>query len=303
MAVISALEVDLENRDSLQRFMFEHAAVRGEIVRLDATWQAVLERRDYPPPLRNLLGELMAAAALMAASLKFSGSIILQMQGEGAVRLLVVECMSDLTMRAMAHWDGDLSGDTLAELIGEGRFVITIDPRDGRKTYQGIVALTGLSVADALEDYMSRSEQLDTRFWLAADDKQTAGVLLQKMPGGDHEEMDQEAWQRAVHFASTLTRKELLGLPARQIIHRLYHEEDIRLFDPQAVGFYCPCSHERVAGMLRMIGYDEVRSLLEQHDSIEVDCEFCNKHYAFDKVDVEQVFASEVATQVPKSLH
>ncbi len=283
--------------------MFEHVAVRGEIVHLDTTWQAVLERRNYPAPLRNLLGELMAAAALMAATLKFSGSIILQVQGEGAVKLLVVECMSDLTMRAMAHWDGDVSGESLAELTGAGRFVITIDPRDGRKTYQGVVALTGMSVADALEDYMARSEQLDTRFWLAADEHQAAGVLLQKMPGPDHDEMDPDAWRRIVHFASTLTRRELLGLPARQMIHRLYHEEDIRVFDPQPVGFYCPCSHERVAGMLRMIGYDEVRNLLEQHDSVEVDCEFCNKHYVFDKVDVEQVFSSEVAAQVPKNLH
>lgn len=293
----------MENRDTLQRFMFEHAAVRGEIVHLDTTWQAVLERRDYPPLLRNMLGELMAAAALLAASLKFSGSIILQMQGEGAVKLLVVECMSDLTMRAMAHWDGEMAGETLAELIGDGRFVITIDPRNGRKTYQGIVALTGQSVADALEDYMARSEQLETRLWLAADGNQTAGMLLQKMPGADHEDMDPDAWRRAVNLASTLTRKELLGLPARQIIHRLYHEEDIRAFEPQPVRFHCPCSRERVAGMLRMIGYDEVRSLLEQNDSIEVDCEFCNKHYAFDKVDAEQVFASEVATQAPKNLH
>jgi molecular chaperone Hsp33 len=283
--------------------MFEHAAVRGEIVHLDATWKAVLERRDYPPLLRNLLGELMAAAALLAGSLKFSGAIILQMQGEGAVKLLVVECMSDLTMRAMAHWDGEMAGENLAELIGEGRFVITIDPRNGGKTYQGVVALTGQSVADALEDYMARSEQLDTRLWLAADGNQTAGMLLQKMPGADHEDMDPDAWRRAVNLASTLTRKELLGLPALQIIHRLYHEEDIRAFDPQPVGFYCPCSRERVAGMLRMIGYDEVRGLLEQHGSIEVDCEFCNKHYAFDKVDAEQVFASEVSTQAPKSLH
>lgn len=293
----------MENRDSLQRFMFEHAAVRGGIVHLDATWQAVLERREYPPLLRNLLGELMAAAALLAASLKFSGSIILQMQGEGAVKLLVVECMSDLTMRAMAHWEGEVAGESLAELVGAGRFVITIDPRDGGKTYQGIVAISGQSIADALEDYMSRSEQLETRLWLGADGNRAAGMLLQKMPDRRDVDVDPDAWQRAVHFASTLTRKELLGLPAPQIIHRLYHEEDIRLFDPQAVNFYCPCSRERVAGMLRLLGHDEVLSLLREQDSIEVDCEFCNKRYVFDKVDAEQAFASEVTTPAPKSLH
>ncbi|PWB58419.1 MAG: Hsp33 family molecular chaperone HslO [Nitrosomonadales bacterium] len=291
----------MENRDSLQRFLFEHAAVRGEIVHLDTTWQAVLERREYPPVLRGMLGELMAAAALLAASLKFTGSIILQMQGEGAVKLLVVDCMSDLTMRAMAHWEGEVAGGSLAELLGNGRFVITIDPRDGRKTYQGIVDLAGQSVADALEDYMSRSEQLDTRLWLAADEQQAAGMLLQKMPQ-DHE-ADPDAWQRAVHFASTLTRRELLGLPARQIIHRLYHEEDIRVFDPQAVNFHCPCSRERVAGMLRMLGHQEVQAMLQEQDAIEVDCEFCNRHYVFDKVDAEQVFASAVPAEAPQNLH
>jgi molecular chaperone Hsp33 len=298
MQHIFTLDIDLENRDSLQRFMFEHAAVRGEIVHLDTTWQAVLERREYPPVLRGMLGELMAAAALLAASLKFTGSIILQMQGEGAVKLLVVECQSDLTMRAMAHWEGEVVGESLAELLGNGRFVITIDPRNGKKTYQGIVDLAGQSVADALEDYMSRSEQLDTRLWLAADEHQAAGMLLQKMP--ERHEEDADAWQRAVHFASTLTRKELLGLPSRQIIHRLYHEEDIRLFDPQAVNFHCPCSRERVAGML---GHEEVQAVLQEQDAIEVDCEFCNKHYVFDKVDVEQAFASEVPTEAPKHLH
>ncbi|MDO8892581.1 MAG: Hsp33 family molecular chaperone HslO [Sulfurimicrobium sp.] len=301
MQHIFTLDIDLENRDSLQRFMFEHAAVRGEIVHLDTTWQAVLERREYPPVLRGMLGELMAAAALLAASLKFSGSIILQMQGEGVVKLLVVECQSDLTMRAMAHWEGEVVGESLAELLGNGRFVITIDPRNGKKTYQGIVDLAGQSVADALEDYMSRSEQLDTRLWLAADEHQAAGMLLQKMP--ERHEEDADAWQRAVHFASTLTRKELLGLPSRQIIHRLYHEEDIRLFDPQAVNFHCPCSRERVAGMLRMLGHEEVQAVLQEQDAIEVDCEFCNKHYVFDKVDVEQAFASEVPTEAPKHLH
>lgn len=291
----------MENRDSLQRFMFEHSAVRGEIVHLDTTWQAVLERREYPTVLRGMLGELMAAAALLAASLKFSGAIILQMQGEGAVKLLVVECMSDLTMRAMAHWEGEVAGESLAELLGNGRFAITIDPRNGRKTYQGIVDLVGQSVAEALEDYMSRSEQLDTRLWLAADEHRAAGMLLQKMP--EKQESDSDAWQRAVHFASTLTRRELLGLPARQIIHRLYHEEDVRVFDPQAVNFYCPCSRERVAGMLRMLGHAEVQAVLQEQDTIEVDCEFCNRHYVFDKVDVEQAFASEVPTEAPKSLH
>jgi len=282
----------LKQSDSLQRFMFEHAAVRGEIVHLEATWKAVLERRDYPPALRTVLGELMAAAALLSATLKFSGSLIMQIQGGGSVRLLVVECGADLTMRAMAHWEGDLAeGAALPELVGEGRFVITLDPKKGGQTYQGIVDLEGGSVATVLENYMQRSEQLDTRIWLAAGSHGAAGMLLQKMPDGP--EADKEAWNRAVHLGATVKPRELLDLSAREIIHRLFHEEDIRLFDSTPVHFGCTCSRERVANTLRMLGYDEVHSLLDEIGYIEADCEFCNQHYVFDVVDAEQVFASD----------
>ncbi|OIP18616.1 MAG: molecular chaperone Hsp33 [Betaproteobacteria bacterium CG2_30_59_46] len=272
--------------------MFEHAAVRGEIVHLEATWKAVLERRDYPPALRTVLGELMAAAALLSATLKFSGSLIMQIQGGGPVRLLVVECGADLTMRAMAHWEGDLAeGAALPELVGEGRFVITLDPKKGGQTYQGIVDLEGGSVATVLENYMQRSEQLDTRIWLAAGSHGAAGMLLQKMPDGP--EADKEAWNRAVHLGATVKPRELLDLSAREIIHRLFHEEDIRLFDSTPVHFGCTCSRERVANTLRMLGYDEVHSLLDEIGYIEADCEFCNQHYVFDVVDAVQVFASD----------
>lgn len=292
----------MKQSDSLQRFMFEHAAARGEIIHLDATWKAVLDRRDYPPALRTVLGELMAAAALLSATLKFSGSLIMQIQGGGPVRLLVVECGADLTMRAMAHWDGDLAeGAALPELVGEGRFVITIDPKKGRQTYQGIVDLEGGSVAAVLENYMQRSEQLDTRIWLAADSHGAAGMLLQKMPDGP--EADTDAWNRAALLGATVKPRELLDLPAREIIHRLFHEEDIRLFDSSPVHFGCTCSRERVANTLRMLGHDEVRSLLDEVGYIEADCEFCNHHYVFDAVDAEQIFASDVAGPASHTRH
>ena len=282
--------------------MFEHAAVRGGIVHLDATWKAVLERRDYPPALRAVLGEMMAAAALLAATLKFSGSLIMQIQGGGPVRLLVVECGADLTMRAMAHWSGGLAeGATLSELVGEGRFVITIDPKTGRQAYQGIVGLEGGSVAKVLENYMQRSEQLDTRIWLASDSRCAAGLLLQKMPSGP--ETDADAWSRAMHLGATVKPRELLDLPAREIIHRLFHEEDIRLFDNAPVHFGCTCSRERVINTLRMLGRDEVRSLLDETGYIEADCEFCSHHYVFDAVDAEQIFAGDVAGPVSHTRH
>ncbi|MBZ0091626.1 MAG: Hsp33 family molecular chaperone HslO [Sulfuricellaceae bacterium] len=280
----------MNEHDSLQRFMFEQAPLRGEIVQLGASWKAVLERREYPPALRRLLGELLAASVLLAATLKFSGRLVLQMQGKGPLRLLVVECGSDLTVRAMAHWEGDVEQAPLPAMLGTGTFSITIEPKDGGNPYQGIVEVEGDSVAQALENYMTRSEQLETRLWLEADDEHAGGLLLQRLPGemGD----DGDAWRRAGLLAATLNRKELLGLPPRQIVRRLFHQEDIRLFDAMPVFFHCGCSRERVAAMLRLIGRDEVKFLLDGQGAIEVDCEFCNKHYVFDPVDAEQALTT-----------
>jgi len=291
----------LNTPDTLQRFVFEQAPVRGEIVHLDATWRAVLDRHDYPPVLRELLGELMAAAALLSATLKFSGSLIMQMQGTGPVKLLVVECNSDMTLRATATWEGELISPRLADLLGGGRFAITIDPQQVGQSYQGIVDLEGDSVAEVLQNYMTRSEQLDTRLWLAADAGHAAGMLLQRLPSNAHD--DDEAWNRAQILGGTVTRGELLALPAVEVVRRLYHEEDVRLFESSPVSFRCSCSRERVTDMLRMLGYDEVKSVVAEQGSVEVDCEFCNRHFGFDAVDVEQIFAAEVVTPASSARH
>src|SRR5690349_8198785 len=184
--------------DCLHPFVFDGAPVRGEIVHLDATWRAVLERHDYPVVLRNVLGELMAAAALLSSTIKFTGSLILQVQGSGPVKLLVVECTSEQTMRATAKWDEPLTAADFRSLVGDGRFVITIAPQDAKQTYQGIVTLEGGDVAGALEHYMAKSEQLDTRMWLAADEEHAAGMLLQRLP--EAHESNEETWNRAVHL-------------------------------------------------------------------------------------------------------
>src|SRR4051812_23768076 len=195
--------------DSLQRFLFEDAPIRGEVAHLDATWRAVLERHEYPTVLRTVLGELMAAGALLAATLKFDGSIILQLQGKGPVKLIVVECTSEQTLRATAKWDGELDADaTLGALLGDGRFVITLVPTDGRQSYQGVVEIDPAGVAASLENYMQRSEQLETRLWLAAGDDRAAGLLLQKVPS--REEPDEDSWNRATKLAETITEPELL---------------------------------------------------------------------------------------------
>lgn len=291
----------MEQQDTLQRFIFEHAPVRGEIVHLDDTWQAVLERHEYPLPLRTVLGELMVAAALFAATLKFSGALVMQMQGNGPVRLVVVECNSDMTMRATAKWEGELTGNSLAELLGEGRFAISIITGEGKQSYQGIVELSGGSVAEMLENYMRNSEQLDTRLWLAAGTNHAAGMLLQRLP--EQRAVDADAWNRVTHLGGTITQQELLGLPARGIIHRLFHEEDLRLLESHHVSFRCSCSHERVANMLRMLGYDEVKAVLAEMGQVEVNCEFCNRCYRYDAVDAEQIFAAEIVTEAPRSVH
>ncbi len=287
--------------DSLKRFLFEHAGIRGEIVHLDATWRAVLERRSYPPALRAILGESMVAAALMSATLKFAGRLIMQIQARGPLNLLVVECTNNQTMRAMAQWSDDIPVGPLSVIGKDARLAITLDPVAGRERYQSVVELSGQTIAEALENYFHHSEQLETRFWTTAGNTCAAGMLLQHLPMD--QDVDEDAWKRAVCLGSTITSKELLTLSAQDIIHRLYHEEDIRVFDSTPVGFRCSCSRDRVVGALRMLGSAEVQSILDEKGSISVDCEFCKQHYRFDSVDAKQLFASDIISVTSSSIH
>jgi len=287
--------------DTLQRFIFEHAPIRGELVQLTATWQAVTERHDYPPPLRKILGELMAAGALLAATLKFDGALILQLHGSGPVKLIVVECAADHAMRATAKWEGDIPDGDLRTLLGDGRFAISLVSASGKQNYQGVVDLDADSIAEALEHYMATSEQIDTRLWLACDDTRAAGLLIQKLP--ERETADTDAWSRASHLATTVQTQELLTLAPRDLLHRLFHEEDLRVFEPHPVFFRCSCSRERVTDMLRMLGLNEVRGIIAERGEVEVRCEFCNRRYAFDAVDTEEVFAAAVAAPADTTRH
>lgn len=276
-------------QDKLQRFMFEHGEVRGEVVRLNESWRHVLERREYPPVIQALLGEMMASAVMLAAMLKFDGTLIMQMQGSGPVRLLVVECQSDLTIRATAKHDdcGDLT--RLPDLLGKGHFVITLDPSDPDQTaYQGIVPLHGDTVAEALEHYLMQSEQLPTRIWLAVNKQAAAGMMLQRMPGANNDEL----WQEALAPAVTVQPDELLQLDFTTLLHRLFNEQDLRLFSAVPVRFSCTCSREKVAGMLRMLGPEEVEAALAEQEEIDVTCEFCGQRYVFDAVDAAQLFTT-----------
>ncbi len=292
----------MSDNDTLQRFLFEHTPIRGEVIHLDATWQAILDRHDYPPIVRDILGEMMAAAILLAATLKLHGRLVIQLQGSGPITLMVVECVNAHELRGLAHWQDLPETGNLQSLAGNGTLTITLEPSEDRERYQSIVELRGDTLADAIMNYLQQSEQLDTHIWLAANNERAGGVLLQKLPGTGEME-DRDAWNRVIQLSNTMTREEMLELPQLQLLHRLYHEEQVRVFEPLPVCFRCSCSRDRVVNMLRSLGQDEVNSILEEQGKVKVACEFCNQKYEFDSVDVEQLFTVEVAPQASKTRH
>lgn len=301
-------------QDTLQKFIFDNAAVRGELIDISATWREVQARHDYPAAVKKVLGQMTAAAALLSANLKFNGSIIMQIHGDGPVRLLVVECDAELRLRATAKLNPDMtiaddaSLTSLLNAHGKGRFIITLDPLEkvpGQQPYQGVVPLDGDDVATVIENYMLRSEQLDTKLWLAADDHVSRGLLLQKLPyhGGKAEatplnqEEALETWNRAVILGSTLKEQELLETGIDVLIQRLFWEETIRVFDPLHPQFHCSCTREKVGNMLKMLGREEVESVIAEHGTVGVNCDFCGQHYEYDKVDCAQLFASDAPVE------
>ncbi len=296
--------------------MFERSPVRGELVEISDAWQQVQSQRSYPQAVSTVLGEMMAAAALLSANLKFNGSIILQIHGDGPVQLLVVECDALLRLRATAklHEETEIAEEaSLQQLVnqhGQGRFAMTLDPADklpGQQAYQGIVSLDGDSVATVIENYMMRSEQLDTRLWLAADEHTSRGLLLQRLPdegGTASSDDDADAWNRAVTLASTVSDEELLNTDIMTLLQRLYWEESVRVFEPRHPSFHCGCSREKVGNMLKMLGKEEVDSAIADLGELEIDCDFCGQQYTFDAVDCAQLFTYDAisdAVQLPGS--
>ncbi|MFL6676343.1 MAG: Hsp33 family molecular chaperone HslO [Massilia sp.] len=306
------------SKDILQRFIFDNAAVRGELVEISNAWREIQARHDYPKAVRAMLGEMVAAAALLSANLKFNGAIVMQIHGDGPVKLLVVECDANLRLRATAKLSGDaaIADDaTLTELLnvhGKGRFVITLDPLDkvpGQQPYQGVVPLDGEDMATVIENYMLRSEQMDTKLWLAADDQVARGLLLQKLPRNSaaegqveqaSEEEDLETWNRAVILGNTLKQEEMLTTDVQTLLKRLFWEETIRVFDPAHPEFFCSCTREKVGNMLKMLGREEVESALADLGELGINCDFCGKHYQFDKVDCAQLFAADTTADALK---
>ncbi|HDZ16457.1 hypothetical protein LCGC14_0647160 [marine sediment metagenome] len=292
--------------DCLQRFIFDNAAIRGEWVNLQDSWQEVLKRRDYPLAIQHALGEMMGATALLAATVKIKGRLVLQVRSEGDVNLMMVECTSDNTLRALAQWDGEIADDaTLAAMTGGGTLAITIEQEGAKQPYQGVVSLHGDTIADTLETYFENSEQLSTKIWLSANEHNVSGLFIQQLPSDEQAKLDaEEDWFRISQLASTITDEELLSLEPEVLLHRLFHEEQVRLYEPTGLRFSCTCSRERVEQTIAMLGRDEADDILIDAGEIEVACEFCNQHYTFDKVDVAKIFNDTVASvSDPNTLH
>ncbi len=304
----------------LHKFLFDGMPVRGMIVRLTGSWTEMLSRRAansetgaYAPPVRDLLGEMAAAAVLMQSNIKFNGSLVLQVFGDGPVKVAVAEVQPDLSVRATAKVVGDVPASArlpdMVNVNNKGRCAITLDPKDkfpGQQPYQGVVPLFGDQheklgkLSEVLEHYMLQSEQLDTKLVLAADDKVAAGLLIQRLPTQGEKNIGSagddigliEDYNRIAILAATLTSEELLTLDVDTILHRLFWEEKVIRFEPQTPRFGCTCSRERVGNMIRSLGVAEAEGILAERGEIEVGCDFCGQQYRFDAVDAAQIFTS-----------
>ena len=276
------------------RFIFDQMPIRGLHVQAQEVWQHIVARKNYPVAIRRALGELLAAGALLSSNLKIDGTLIVQVQVRGILKMLVVEATSEHTLRATARWDetAAIADDAnLAQLLGDdGVFVLTVQPKNS-EPWQGVVPLEGSSIAEMLMNYMARSEQLETRIMLAADDQQIGGLLLQRLP---EETQDDDAWQHICTLADTLTAAELLNLDAQNVLYRLFHETPPRVFPAENLEFACTCSRGKVSDMLLLLGGEEVGSVVAQEGSITVDCDFCHEQYTFDEQDVHALFGMDI---------
>lgn len=278
----------MASQDQFQRFIFEHSQVRGAWVQLSDSYTGITQQADYPARVKALLGQTLAASVLMSSSLKFEGTLSLQAKGDGPVRLFMAECSHDRFIRGIAQFEeGAANSDSLHELLGKGQMAITITPEQGQR-YQGVVPREHDSLAECLEDYFARSEQIATSLILFSDDTRSAGLMLQRLPGGT--EPDDDLWQRVNHLASTVKPEELLELDSETILHRLFHEEEVRVFAADPVAFRCSCSEERTQSALKAIGQEECYSILDERGDIEMDCQFCHAQYRFDRNDIDRLF-------------
>ncbi|MGB5104452.1 MAG: Hsp33 family molecular chaperone HslO [Steroidobacteraceae bacterium] len=305
----------MQHADSLRRFVFERYPFRGQLVHLGPAWRAMMEHHEYPDEIRDSLGEAAVATVLLASTLKFKGQLSLQLRGSGPMHLMLVECSDGLAVRGVARFREAPPTRDLRVLSGDGTLTVTLEGEDFTNRYQGIVPLAAERMQECLREYFETSEQLPTRLWLRADGEQASGLLVQRLPltsrpasatesgaGGVSEEEVEDAWQRVQLVAGTVTDAELASLPDRELLRRLFAEDDVRMFEAAPVFFRCRCSRERVETMLKTLGRDEIEGVLEERGSVEVRCEFCSRAYRFDAVDVGALF-KEAARSGGAGLH
>ncbi|ARA74672.1 Hsp33-like chaperonin [Pectobacterium brasiliense] len=276
--------------DQLHRYLFENYAVRGELVTVNETYQRILTNHDYPVAVQTLLGEMLVATSLLTATLKFSGDITVQLQGDGPLKLAVINGNHQQQMRGVARLQGDIApGSSLKEMVGNGYLVITITPTDGER-YQGVVGLEDETVAECLESYFQQSEQLPTRLFIRTgqhDGKQAAaGMLLQVLPAQD---ADRNDFDHLAQLTTTVKADELFTLPATEVLYRLYHQEEVTVYEPQDVEFRCHCSRDRCADALMTLSDQEVNEMIEQDGEIDMHCDYCGTHYLFNSLDIRAI--------------
>ncbi|WP_070968269.1 Hsp33 family molecular chaperone HslO [Vibrio sonorensis] len=286
----------------LNRYLFEDLSVRGELVQMDEAYQQIISSKEYPVALQKLLGELLVSTTLLTATLKFEGSITIQIQGDGPVSLAVINGDHDQKVRGVARWEGDIADDAgLHDMMGKGHLVITIDPKKGER-YQGVVGLDGENLTQVIENYFANSEQLKTRLWIRTGEHEgqahAAGMLIQVMPDGTGTPEDFEHLEQ---LTDTIKNEELFTLKAQDLLYRLYNQEKVRLFEPQPVEFHCGCSRERSAGAIVTVDRAEINDILSEVGTISLHCDYCGTTYSFDESQVAELFNDNSSDN--KTLH
>lgn len=279
----------MSTHDCLQKFIFEHENIRGEIVRIENTLEDILNQRDYPPMVRHLLAEALLSCILLTSSIKFEGTLSLQFQGDERLPLLLVQCDEHLTIRAFAKCREGLETEEYANAFLAGKMVITISQSKKLNSYQSIVPIQSTSMSENLMYFFAQSEQLTTRLWLAVGENRAAGMMLQLMPGENSEQREQ-FWEYAIQLGQTVTEDELLYLDNKTLLYRLYHETELRLFDSKSTKFQCHCNEEKMKQVMTILGENEAHKLLDEEGIIKIKCDFCNNQYEFDAIDVALIF-------------
>lgn len=278
----------MQEKDTIQKFIFSHENIRGAMVHLSETYQTIITQHHYPSAVRKLLGEALVACALLSSSIKFEGELSLQFHGDSRLSLLLIQCDHLFNLRGFAKFSKEANTD-YSDAFLTGKMVLTITPLQGTQAYQSIVPIKSTSMSDNIMDYFLQSEQIATKVWLAVDEQQAAGMLIQLMPGQNTTQRER-FWEYAVVLGETVQDDELLQLDNASLLHRLYHETELRLFDADSIRFRCRCSHEKMKQVLTVLGQEDVKKLLEEQGRISVTCDFCNQQYFFDGIDIALLF-------------